>query len=41
MIVYVTQDPIDDAALSSAMEMVTGDPVIIDASRARNCFELA
>jgi hypothetical protein len=40
MIVYVTDDPIDDAVLASAMETIT-NPVLIDASRAQNCFEVA
>ena len=30
LIVYVTDEPIDDAALASAMEMISGDAVIID-----------
>jgi hypothetical protein len=41
LIVYVTDDPIDDAALTSVMDFVSGEPVIIDASRAQNCVELA
>jgi|SRR5215510_7545376 len=41
LIVYVTDDLIDDAALASAMEMVSGDAVIIDTSRMQSCFELA
>ncbi len=42
LIVYVTDDPIDDAAVASVMDMITGEdkPVLIDASQARNCFEL-
>jgi hypothetical protein len=41
LIVYVTDEPIDDAALSSAMEMISGDAVIIDTSRMQSCSELA
>jgi hypothetical protein len=41
LIVYVTDDPIDDAALASAMEMISGDAVIIDTSRLQNCSDLA
>ena len=41
LIVYVTDDAIDDAALTSVMDLISGDPVIIDASRAQSCFELA
>jgi hypothetical protein len=46
LIVYVTDDPIDDAALSSAMEMISGEPgsgcpVIIDTSRMQSCSDLA
>ena len=42
LIVYVTDDPIDDAAVASVMDMITGEdkPVLIDASQARSCFEL-
>jgi hypothetical protein len=42
LIVYVTDDPIDDTAVASVMDMVTGGdkPVLIDASQGRNCFEL-
>ncbi len=38
--VYVTDDPIDDAALASAMNLVSGDAVIIDTSRMGNCSDL-
>ncbi len=41
LIVYVTDAPIDDDALSSAMDMIPGEPLIIDASRVRNCSDLA
>ncbi len=41
LIIYVTEDPVDDAALSSAMDLIPGEPIIIDASRAENCLELA
>ena len=41
LIVYVTDDPIDDAALASAMDMISGDPVIIDTSRMQSCSDLA
>ena len=41
LIVYVTDDPINDAALSSAMEMISGDAVIIDTSRMQSCSDLA
>ena len=41
LIVYVTDDPIDDAALSSAMEMISGVAVIIDTSRMQSCSDLA
>ena len=41
LIVYVTDDTIDDAALASAMGMISGDAVIIDTSRMQNCADLA
>jgi hypothetical protein len=41
LIVYVTDDPIDDDALASAMEMISGDAVIIDTARMQNCTDLA
>ena len=41
LIVYVTDDPIDDAALSAAMNMVSGETVIIDTSRLESCADLA
>jgi hypothetical protein len=41
LIVYVTDEPIDDAALASARDMISGDAVIVDTSRMRSCSELA
>ena len=41
LIVYVTDDPIDDAALASAMDMISGEAVIIDTSRMQSCSDLA
>jgi len=41
LIVCVTDEPIDDAALASAMEMISGDAVIIETSRMQSCSELA
>ena len=41
LIVYVTDDPVDDAVVASATEMISGKPVIIDAARLENCYELA
>jgi hypothetical protein len=39
--VYVTENAIDDSVLASAMDMISGDPIIIDAARAQNCSDLA
>jgi hypothetical protein len=41
LIVYVTDDPINDDALASAMDMISGDAVIIDTSRLESCSDLA
>jgi hypothetical protein len=41
LIVYVTDDPVDDAVIASAIEMISGNPIIIDGLRAGNCYELA
>jgi hypothetical protein len=41
LIIYVTDEPIDDVALASAREMISGDAVIVDTSRMRSCSELA
>jgi hypothetical protein len=40
LIVYITDRPIDDKALASAKEMVSGDAAIIDTSRLQNCSDL-
>jgi len=41
LIVYVTDELIDDAALASAMGMISGEAVIIDTSRMRSCSDLS
>jgi hypothetical protein len=41
LIVYVTEDPIDDATLASAIDMVSGDAAIINTSQLRRCSDLA
>jgi hypothetical protein len=41
LIVYVTDELIDDAALASAMGMISGEAVIIDTSRMQSCSDLA
>jgi hypothetical protein len=41
LIVYVTDELIDDAALASAMDMISGEAVIIDTSRMQSCSDLA
>jgi hypothetical protein len=41
LIVYVTDELIDDAAVASAMGMISGEAVIIDTSRMQSCSDLA
>ena len=40
LIIHVMEEPIDESAMDSVRDMAGSDPIIIDLSQAKSCFEI-